>query len=56
MRVLAGLLLAAIVITLVVLNNSHEDGLSGFWNEITQGDAPGINKIEQDIELDVSTP
>ena len=56
MKLLAGILFAAIVVALIVLNNSHEGGLSGFWDELTPGDGPEIAKIEQDIELDVSTP
>jgi hypothetical protein len=53
MKVLAGLLLAAIVITLIVLHNSNENGLSGVWNEISGGDKPEINRVELDIELDL---
>lgn len=56
MKLLAGILLSAIVVALIVVNNSHDGGLSGFWDEMTQSDGPEIAKIEQDIELDVSTP
>jgi hypothetical protein len=55
-KVLAGLLLAAIIVTLIVLHNSNENGLSGVWDEITGGGRPEVNRVELDVELDVSTP
>lgn len=56
MRILAGLLIAAIVITLIVLHNNNENGLPGVWDEITGTDKPEINRVELEIELDISTP
>lgn len=53
MKVLASLLLNAIVVALIALHNSNENGLSGVWDEITGGDKPEINRVELDIELDL---
>lgn len=56
MKLLAGLLIVAIAIALFALHNSNENGLSGVWDEITGADTPQVNRIEQDLELDISTP
>ena len=54
MKLLGILVVAGIIFGLVYLQSSHEDGLSGVWNEVTNQEAPGINKIDQEFELDIS--
>jgi hypothetical protein len=54
MKLLGLLVIAGIIFGLVYLQSSHEDGLSGVWNDVTNQEAPGINKIEQEFELDIS--
>ena len=50
------LLVGGAIVALVLLGQSHEDGLSGVWNDFTGNGDPPIAKIEVDITLDISTP
>ena len=56
MKTLALLIVGGAIVVLVLLGQSHEDGLSGVWNDFAGNDDPPIAKIEVDITLDISTP
>lgn len=56
MRTLALLVVGGAIVIVVVLGQNHEDGISGVWNDLVGQEQPGINKVELDIELDISTP
>lgn len=56
MKTLALLIVGGAIVVLLVLGQSHEDGISGVWNDfIGDGEAP-IAKVETTITLDISTP
>jgi hypothetical protein len=50
------LIIVGAIVFVVMLGQSHEDGISGVWNDFVGDDKPEVNKIELDIELDISTP
>ncbi len=56
MRTLGLLVVGGAIAIVVVLGQNHEDGISGVWNDLVGQQKPEINKVELDIELDISTP
>ncbi len=56
MKTLALLIIGGAIVFVIILGQNHEDGISGVWNDLVGQEKPGINKIELDIELDISTP
>lgn len=56
MKMLALLIIGGAIVFVIILGQNHEDGISGVWNDLVGQEKPGINKIELDIELDISTP
>ena len=53
MRGFGLLVIGGAIALLVWLHMSHEDGLSGVWADMTANDPPGVNRIEQEFELDL---
>jgi hypothetical protein len=49
MKTLAALILVGVVVGLVYLNSTHEDGLSGVWNDLTNRHAPSVEIEYQPI-------
>ena len=56
MKTLALLIIGGAIVFVIVLGQNHEDGISGVWNDFVGDEQPEVNKIELDIELDISTP
>lgn len=56
MKTIALLIIGGAIVALFVLGQSHEDGLSGVWNDFVGDEGPPIAKVETTITLDISTP
>lgn len=56
MKTIGLLVIVGAIVFVVLVGQSHEDGISGVWNDFTGSGEPPIAKIETDITLDISTP
>lgn len=54
LKALALILSIGVVVVALWIHTSYEGGVPGFVDDLVSSDGPQINKIEQDIELDIS--
>lgn len=54
LKALALILSIGVVVVTLWIHTSYEGGVRGFVDDLVSSDGPQVNKIEQDIELDIS--